>query len=102
MSDTERLSSEKLVEVHRANSEWQGNLVVACLRDNGMEAVLQNPPAIPPLDAAEALTGTERICGVFVLEHDAERAAELVKEFVSAVANEEELDEEAARGGPVS
>ena len=85
------------MEIHRARSDWEGNLLVGYLRDNGVEAVLQDPPSVPPLDAAEALTGTGRICGVFVLEHGAERAASLVKEFLSAASDEHLLEEEAAR-----
>jgi hypothetical protein len=97
MSEEERLRSEKLVEIHRARDEWQGNLLVGYLRDNGVEATLHVPPAVPPLDAAETLSGTEKVCGIFVLEHEAKRAAELVKEFLSAAPDDNILEEMAVQ-----
>ncbi|HUK81651.1 MAG TPA: hypothetical protein VLZ12_03370 [Verrucomicrobiae bacterium] len=97
MSEEERLRSEELVEIHKARTEWEGNLVVGFLKDNGVEATLEQPPAVPPLDDVERLSGVDRNCGVVVLEHDAKRARELVKEFISAATDEQVLEEEAAR-----
>jgi hypothetical protein len=97
MNEEERLRSEKLVEIHKARNEWEGNLIVGFLRENGVEATLEQPPAVPPLDDVERLSGADRNCGIVVLEHDAGRAGELVKEFVSAVTDERVLEEEAAR-----
>ncbi len=82
MSEHER--SEELVLVHHARDEWAGNIIVGYLRENGVEATLQSPPSVPPLDVAENLTGTGKINGVFVLEHEAEHARSLLKEFLQA------------------
>lgn len=97
MNEEERLRSEKLVEIHKAHNEWEGNLLVGFLRDNGVEAALEVPPAVPPLDAVEQLSGVDRNCGIVVLEHESTRAAELVKEFLSAATDEHLLEEEAAK-----
>ena len=97
MSEEERLRSEKLVEIHRARDEWEGNLLITYLRENGVEATLRSPPAVPPLDAAEILSGTEKVCGVFVLEHEAQRAAELVTEFLSAATDDSILEQMAVQ-----
>ena len=43
MSKRER--SENLVQVHHAHDEWEGNIIVGYLRDNGVEATLQDPPS---------------------------------------------------------
>jgi hypothetical protein len=96
MSDTDRLNSEYLVEVHKARGEWEGNLLVGYLRDNGVEATLQEPASIAPLDSAETMTGTDKVCGIFVLDHDRKKASELVKEFLSAAADDSVLEETAA------
>jgi hypothetical protein len=95
MNEEERLRSERLLEIHQARDEWEGNLLITYLRDNGVEATLQSPPAVPPLDAAEILSGTEKVCGVFVLEHEAQRATELVKEFLSAAPDDSILEQTA-------
>ncbi len=96
MADPEKLNSEKLVEIHRARSEWECNLLVGYLGEHGIEAAPQAPPAVPPLDVAEEMMGSGRIFGVFVLEHDVERATSLVREFLSAASDENLLEEEAA------
>lgn len=41
MSESER--SEKLVQVHHARDEWEGNIILGYLRDNGVEATLRTP-----------------------------------------------------------
>ena len=76
--------SEELVLVHHVRDEWQGNIVVGYLRENGVEATLQSPPSVPPLDLVENLTGTDKMNGIFVLEHEAEHARSLLKEFLDA------------------
>ncbi len=96
MSDGDRLNAENLVEVHKAHGEWEGNLLVGYLRDNGVEATLQEPASIAPLNVAESMTGSDKVCGIFVLDHDSKRASELVKEFLSAAADEGVLEENAA------
>ena len=88
--------SENLVQVHHARDEWEGNIVVGYLRENGVEATLRTPPTMPPLDAVENLSGSTKVNGVFVLEHEAERARTLLKAFQSTVTDERFLEEEAA------
>jgi len=44
---------------------------------------LQEPASIAPLNVAESMTGTDKVCGVFVLGHDRQKASELVEEFLS-------------------
>ena len=88
--------SETLVQVHHARDEWEGNIVVGYLRENGVEATLRAPPAVPPLDAVENLSGSTKVNSVFVLEHEAERARTLLSAFQSTVTDEGLLEEEAA------
>jgi hypothetical protein len=95
MSKSER--SENLVLIHHARDEWDGNIIIGYLRDNGVEATLQSPPSMPPLDAVENLSGADRANGIFVLEHEANRARELVKEFVNTVTDDQVLEEAAAQ-----
>jgi len=95
MSKSER--SENLVLVHHARDEWSGNIIVGYLRDNGVEATLQSPPSMAPLDAAESLSGSDKVNGVFVLDHEADHARALVKEFVNTVTDEQVLEEAAAQ-----
>ena len=88
--------SKDLVLVHHARDEWAGNIIVGYLRDNGVEAMLQSPPSMAPLDAAESLSGSDKVNGVFVLAHEADRARELVKEFVNTVTDDQVLEDAAA------
>jgi len=97
MNEAEQLRLERLVEIHRASNECEGNMLVDYLGDNGVEATLQLPPAIAPLDAVEALNGTEKMFGVFVLEHETRRAMGLVKEFLVSTVDESILEQAAAR-----
>jgi hypothetical protein len=89
--------SENLVQVHHAHDEWEGNIIVGYLRDNGVEATLQEPPSMPPFDAAESLSGTERMNGIFVLEHEADHARKLLQEFLNTVTDEKVLEEAAGQ-----
>jgi len=89
--------SENLVQVHHARDEWEGSIMVGYLRDNGVEATLQEPPSIPPLDIAENLSGTEKVNGIFVLEHQADRARSLLSEFLNTVTDERILEEAAGQ-----
>ena len=81
---SEHNRSENLVLVHHAHDECEGNIVVGFLRENGIDAALQCPPSVPPLDLAENLTGSNKMNGVFVLEHEAENARRLLQEFAQA------------------
>jgi hypothetical protein len=89
--------SQDLVLIHHARDEWDGNIIVGYLQDNGVEATLQSPPSMPPLDAMENLSGSDKVNGVFVLGYEADRARELVKEFLSTVVDEKMLEEAAAQ-----
>src|ERR1700689_3471615 len=95
MSKTE--SSQDLVLIHHARDEWDGNILVGYLRDNGVEATLQSPPSMPPLDAMENLSGSDKVNGIFVLGYEADRARELVKEFLNTVTDEQVLEDAAAQ-----
>jgi hypothetical protein len=89
--------SQDLVLIHHARDEWDGNIIVGYLRDNDVEATLQSPPSMPPLDAMENLTGSDKVNGIFVLDYQADHARELVKEFLSTVVDEQMLEEAAAQ-----
>ena len=91
MSKGER--SENLVEVHQAHDEWEGSIIIGYLRDNGVEATLRQPPSMAPLDAAESLSGTDKANGIYVLEHEADHARNLLKEFLNTVTDEQILEE---------
>jgi len=95
MGKTEQ--SQDLVLIHHACDEWDGNILVGYLRDNGVEATLQSPPSMPPLDAMENLTGSDKVNGIFVLGYEADHARELVKEFLNTVTDEQVLEEAAAQ-----
>lgn len=97
MSQQEPPASERLVQIHRARDEWQGNILVGYLRESGVEATLQSPPSVPPLDAVESLSGSQKVNGIFVLEHEAERARALLKEFLGTVSDPRLLEEAAAQ-----
>src|ERR1017187_180458 len=88
--------SQDLVLIHHARDEWSGNILVGYLRDNGVEATLQSPPSIPPLDAMENLSGSDKVKGIFVLGYEADQARELVKEFLNTVTDEQVLEDAAA------
>ena len=89
--------SQDLVLIHHARDEWSGNILVGYLRDNGMEATLQSPPSMPPLDAMESLSGSDKVNGIFVLGYEADQARELVKEFLNTVTDEQVLEDAAAQ-----
>jgi len=94
---TKSEQSENLVQVHHARDEWEGSIMVGYLRDNGVEATLQAPPSMPPLDIAENLSGTEKVNGIFVLEHEADKARNLLKEFLNTVTDEQILEDAAGQ-----
>jgi hypothetical protein len=83
MGETNQVNAEKLIEVHKARDPWQGHLLIGYLQDNGVEAAFQGLSAIP-LVADELLETNDNVAGIYVLEHDAERARELISEFLSA------------------
>ncbi len=74
---------EKLVEIHKASDPWEGHLLLEHLRENGVEAAFQGLPSVA-LDAKEFLQTSDRVVGIYVLEHEAARARELVADFLAA------------------
>jgi hypothetical protein len=78
-----QVSNESLVEIHKARDPWQGHLLIGYLQDNGVEAAFQGLSAMP-LAAGELLETSDHVTGIFVLEHDAARARELVQEFLAS------------------
>lgn len=89
-------NAERLVEVHKARDEWQGNLIMGWLRDNGLKATFQGDPSVN-LDVAHMLKSTDEAFGIYVLEHEAERGRQLVREFLTAATDESILEEHAAQ-----
>lgn len=89
-------TSENLVQVHKARDEWEGNIILGYLRSNDVEATLRRPPAMPPLDAVENYSGSDKVNGIFVLEHEAEKARGLLHEFLTTVTNDQILEEAAS------
>lgn len=92
---SERLDAEKLVEVYKARDEWEGSLIIGWLRESGIEASFQGEPAVD-LDLPHMLKSTDEAFGIFVIEHDAPRAKQLVTEFINAATDESVLEETAA------
>jgi hypothetical protein len=95
MSKDER--SENLVQIHQAHDEWEGNIIIGYLRDNGVEATLREPASMAPLDAAESLSGTDKANGIYVLDHEADHARKLLEEFLNTVTDEKVLEEAASQ-----
>lgn len=77
-----QVSNESLVEIHKARDPWHGHLLIGYLQNNGIEAAFQGLPSVP-LVADELLETSDRVAGIYVLQHDAARARELVKEFLA-------------------
>lgn len=96
---TEKLqrSAEKLVAIHQARDEWEGTLLTGLLADSGIEATLQRPPSMPPLDTAEHLTGSDKTHSILVLESAAAPARQVIAEFLAAATDPAALVEEAAQ-----
>jgi|SRR5579859_1996370 len=92
-----RQRSENLVQVHHARDEWEGAIIIDYLRESGVEATLQTPPAMPPLDALENLSGSDKVNGIFVMEHEANHARGLLKEFLNTVTDDKVLEDAAAQ-----
>src|SRR5207245_2723188 len=93
----ERLGAERLVQVHRARSEVEGDLILGYLHDNGIEGTLMRPPMDPLLHDLERLFRNRIMLGIFVLEHEDARARRLVREFTSVRADEKVLEALAAQ-----
>jgi hypothetical protein len=96
MSDTERLNQEKLVEIHKARDEWEGNLLIGFLRNNGIEASFQGAPSVD-IGIGNALQNSNETFGVFVLEENAVQARDLIREFLTTATDPAVLEETAAQ-----
>jgi hypothetical protein len=96
MSDHARQDAEKLVEIHKARDEWEGNLLIGYLRDNGVEASFQGAPSVD-LGLRNISQNSDEAFGVYVLEENAAKARELVREFVTAATDPAVLEETAAQ-----
>jgi hypothetical protein len=75
--------NESLVEIYRARDPWQGHLLIGFLQDNGVQAAFQGLSSVP-LAAGELLETSDRLVGIFVLQHDVAQARELVQEFLAS------------------
>lgn len=89
MSEPNPAAKEKLVVVHKANEEWEADLVVGFLRENGIEASLAEPPSRAAAAFHAGFCDPDATSAVFVLEHQADAARKLVEEFCAARAAEE-------------
>jgi len=96
MNEQDQLGSEKLVQIYKARDEWEGNILVGYLEDNGVDATLD--AAIQGTDAAAhaGFATPDPGTAVFVIEEDVARATALVKEFEAAVTDEQMLEDTAA------
>ena len=95
MNHSPRLDAEKLVEIHKAHDEWEGNLLIGFLRDNDIQATFPGELAVN-LDPAHMSKSADEVFGVYVLEENAARARELVHDFLTTATDETVLDEMAA------
>jgi hypothetical protein len=90
-------AAENLVQVFRARDDCQGALLIGFLKDHGIAATLRLPPSVPPFDWYEFFARNNSIDGIFVFERDAERARELIREFLVAKTDEPALEQMAAQ-----
>ena len=102
MNPSDKLADAKLVQVHKARNEWEGEFLVGYLQDNGVEAVMRRPPSIPPYDFAEWMYRKNKIDGIFVRESDADRARQLIQEFLMTAADAPSLEALAAQRPPLT
>ena len=52
---------------------------------------------MPPLDGVEELSGSGKVSGIFVLQHEVARARQLIEEFMATATDEKVLEETAAQ-----
>ena len=88
MSETNPSAKEKLVVVHKARDEWEADLIVGYLRDNGIEAMLSDPPSRAAAGFHAGFCDPDTTCPVYVLEEQTESARQRVGEFLAARADE--------------
>ena len=92
MNPSDELATAKLVRVHKARNECEGNLLVCYLQDNGIEAAIRCPPSVPPYDIAEQMYRNNKINDIFVRESDADCARKLIQEFLATAADTPSLE----------
>ena len=85
--------AENLVQVFRAQNPWQGSLIVGYLEDQGVAAHLRPAPSVPPVDYYEFFNRNDTINGIFVMEHETDRARTLIDEFLATAPDMAALDE---------
>jgi hypothetical protein len=102
MKPSDELAAAKLVQVHKARDEMEGNFLVGYLQDNGIEAVVRSAPSVPPYDIAESMYRKNKINGIFVREPDADRARQLIQEFLTAAPDAPSLEVLAAQHPPLT
>jgi len=102
MNPSDKLAAAKLVQVHKASSETEGNLLVGYLQDNGIEVVMRLPPSIPPYDFVERMCRNNKIYGISVREPDADRARQLIQEFLTTASDAPSLEALATRHPPLT
>ena len=96
------LAAAKLVQVHKAGNEMEGNLLVAHLQDNGIEVAMRLPPSVPPYDAVEWMVGKNKIYSIFVREPDADHARQLIQQFSATAVDMPSLEALAAQRLPLT
>jgi len=97
MTPTKAEAAEKLVRIHHARDEWEGDLIVGYLQANGVEATLRTPTELPPLNTAEELSGRAEVNGIYVLEHQEAEARRVLQEFLTTATDPNVLEAEAAQ-----
>ncbi|MGD0016094.1 MAG: hypothetical protein ABSC38_01035 [Verrucomicrobiia bacterium] len=102
MNTSDELATAKLVQVHKARNEMEGNLLVGYLQDNGIEAIMRFPPSVPPYDTVEWMYRNNKIYSISVRESDANRACQLIQEFLTTAADASSLEELAAQQSPLT
>ena len=84
MNEPASSDREKLVAVHKARDEWEADLIVGYLRENGIEAMLTDPPTRAAAALHAGFCDPDTTSPVFVLEDQVEPARKLVEEFLAA------------------
>ncbi len=97
MNEPQQETNEKLVRIHQARNEWEGNIIAGYLQGNGITATVRTPPELPPLNTVEEMSGRAEVNGIFVLEHQATAARRLLQEFLNTATDPQMLEAEAAQ-----
>ena len=101
MSDESQLKAENLVQVYKSADEVEATVIEAYLRENGVADTCVRGLGDPLLRDMDLLHVNEIGFGVYVLEHDGERARALVAEFQSANVDGAALEAAATAPPPV-